>query len=208
MDLVYSEEERMKKEGEKEKLSLISVAQMATDKYHILVSKSTLSTLKSKGIKTILMQGRKGEVSDEELDDVAEALVSYIAISQINGDAEVHTSDAIQILAKIYKDTHSERSLRCIWERIKKRFPHMLNMDKELLVELRRQMWTTFDNLNEWFDAWKAFCIDCGFALNDGPPEGFEGEIYFSEEQKRRILNLDETFCSFIGWQLWVGTAC
>jgi hypothetical protein len=83
-------------------------------------------------------------VSDEELDDVAEALVSYITISQINGDAKVHTSNMIQILAKFYKDTHSERSLRCIWERIKKRFPQMLNVDKELLVELKRQMWTTF----------------------------------------------------------------
>eukprot|EP00978_Attheya_sp_CCMP212_P029978 scaffold108717_cov59-Attheya_sp.AAC.1 len=90
MDLVYSEGERKKNKGEKKKLPLTSVTQMATDKYHILVSKnSTLSTLKSRESKMILMQGRKGEVSDEELDDVAEALVSYIAVSHINGDAKL-----------------------------------------------------------------------------------------------------------------------
>eukprot|EP00978_Attheya_sp_CCMP212_P000080 scaffold156_cov33-Attheya_sp.AAC.4 len=126
---------------------------MATDKYHISVGIATLSTLKSRGSKTILMQGRKGGVSDEELDDVTEALLLYIVpISQINGGAEVHTSNEIQILTKHYKDKRNEQSLRCLWERIKKRFPQMLNMDKELLVELRRQMWTTFGSLNEWFD--------------------------------------------------------
>eukprot|EP00978_Attheya_sp_CCMP212_P011167 scaffold27367_cov24-Attheya_sp.AAC.1 len=137
MDLLYSEEERMKKKDDENKLHLTSVAQMATDKYHISVSSSTLSTLKSRGSKTIFIQGRKEEVSDEEFDDVAEALVSYIAISQINGNAK--------------------------------------------------------------FDAWKEFFIDYGFALNNGPPEGFEGEIYFSEERKRRILNLDENFLSLDG---------
>jgi hypothetical protein len=34
-------------------------------------------------------------VSDKELDDDAEALVSYIAISLINGDTEILTSNAI-----------------------------------------------------------------------------------------------------------------
>jgi hypothetical protein len=53
MDLVDSKEERMKKEGEKNKLSIISLAQMATDKYHILVSTSMLSNLKSRGSKNI-----------------------------------------------------------------------------------------------------------------------------------------------------------
>jgi hypothetical protein len=49
-------------------------------------------------------------------------------------------------------------------------------------------MWTTVKNLDEWYDRWQRFCLEFGFADDDG-----QGGITFSEEQKRRIVNMNET---------------
>jgi hypothetical protein len=49
-------------------------------------------------------------------------------------------------------------------------------------------MWTTVKNLDEWYDRWQSFCLEFGFADDDG-----QGGITFSEEQKRCIVSMDET---------------
>jgi hypothetical protein len=61
-------------------------------------------------------------------------------------------------------------------------------LSKEQQSELRRQMWTTVKNLDEWYDRWQSFSLEFGFADDDG-----QGGITCSEEQKRRIVNMDET---------------
>jgi hypothetical protein len=43
-------------------------------------------------------------------------------------------------------------------------------------------------NLKDWCDRWEAFCIEYRFGDDDGT-----GHVVFSEEQKRRICNMDET---------------
>jgi hypothetical protein len=43
-------------------------------------------------------------------------------------------------------------------------------------------------NLKDWFERWEAFCIEYGFGDDDGTVH-----VVFSEEQKRRICNMDET---------------
>jgi hypothetical protein len=49
-------------------------------------------------------------------------------------------------------------------------------------------MWTTEVSLKDLFDRLEAFCIEYGFGDDDGT-----GHVVFSEEQKRRICNMDET---------------
>eukprot|EP00978_Attheya_sp_CCMP212_P008482 scaffold19910_cov51-Attheya_sp.AAC.6 len=79
MNLVYSEERRLALKGEKDKISLVTIAQMATDRFHLEVSSSTLSSLKAKGASTVQKQGRSpGIVSENELIDVADGVVTDI----------------------------------------------------------------------------------------------------------------------------------
>ncbi len=55
-------------------------------------------------------------------------------------------------------------------------------------------MWTTHANLSDWFDAWEVFCVSQGFATKNS-----NGEVLFTEEQMRRIINVDETNFSLDG---------
>jgi hypothetical protein len=199
--LIYSEERHMLLKGEKDKISLATITQMATDRFHLKFSSSTLSSLKAKGGSSVQQQGSPEIVSEIELTDLAEAVLLFIAIlSQINGDPEVQAKAAMAVLHKIYGEKKMPGSFRFLWDCIKRKFSHMIDLDKEMLVELRHPMWTTYDNLNDWFIVgWKDFCLQYEFFIKDGPPEGFEGEIYFSEEQRRWILNLDETFLTLDG---------
>jgi hypothetical protein len=77
---------------------------------------------------------------------------------------------------------------RHLWRKIKTQNSVILELSKEQQSELRRQMWTTVKNLDKWYDRWQSFCLEFGFADDDG-----QGGITFPEEQKRRIVNMDET---------------
>jgi hypothetical protein len=50
----------------------------------------------------------------------------------------------------------------------------ILELSKEQKSELGRQMWTTVKNLDEWYDWWQSFCLEFGFADDDG-----QGRITF-----------------------------
>jgi hypothetical protein len=58
-------------------------------------------------------------------------------------------------------------------------------------------MWTTFTNLTGWFDSWGSFIVMQGFAMKVNGESG-EGAI-ITDEQKRRIINIDETNLSVHG---------
>jgi hypothetical protein len=49
-------------------------------------------------------------------------------------------------------------------------------------------MWTTINNIDAWYDRWQSFFLEFGFADDDG-----QGELPFTEEHKRWIVNMDET---------------
>jgi hypothetical protein len=61
-------------------------------------------------------------------------------------------------------------------------------------VEDRRQRWTTYNNLNSWFENWERDIVQLGFGIRMD-----DGSVFVSEEQKGRILNLDESCCHLDG---------
>jgi hypothetical protein len=79
-------------------------------------------------------------------------------------------------------------SPRHLWCKIKTHNSVILELSKEQQRELRRQMWTTVKNLDEWYDRWQSFCLEFRFADDD-----VQGRITFLEEEKRWIVNMDET---------------
>ncbi len=74
----------------------------------------------------------------------------------------------------------------------------LLDLSKEEVVEMRRQIWTTYINLNDWFDSWERFLVSHGFAAEITDESGTK-EIIFTDDQKRRIINVDETNLSLDG---------
>jgi len=64
--------------------------------------------------------------------------------------------------------------------KIKKANASSIELSKEEVVEMRHQMWTTFSNLTDWFDAWEDFALHQGFPTKEG-----DSIVCFSEDQKR-----------------------
>ena len=89
----------------------------------------------------------------------------------------LQTLDATELLNRVIHDTAID-----------------INAEKLNCAEDCRVRWTTDGNLRLWFNTWGTFVVEYGFAtINE------YGEIYFSEEMKRRIANLDETCLSLDG---------
>ena len=54
-----------------------------------------------------------------------------------------------------------------LWRKVKGKNAAYFTLSKEYAQELRRQTWTTYRNLNDWFEGFKVFCLDKGFAIQD-----------------------------------------
>ena len=60
-------------------------------------------------------------------------------------------------------------------------------------MEGRRSVWTTFNNINAWFDTLKQFLLDHKFSCESTPEEVEEkkGELHFFDGKLYIIINLD-----------------
>jgi hypothetical protein len=83
----------------------------------------------------------------------------------MNGDPEKKSSDMINIAAKLLKDSvASDVCPKWTWSKIKAQNSAFFDLSKEQMVELRRQQWTSYTTLKDWFVAFHAFCLEFGFA--------------------------------------------
>ena len=60
-------------------------------------------------------------------------------------------------------------------------------------LENRRAIYTTYNNINIWFDTLKDFLVNNGFAKKRRGDENGEGELIFPVRQLERIVTLDES---------------
>jgi hypothetical protein len=69
-------------------------------------------------------------------------------------------------------------------------------MDAEKLncAEDRRVRWTTYQNLDLWFNSWEVFLIKSGFANQNA-----NDELVFEDGASSRIINMDERCISLDG---------
>jgi hypothetical protein len=149
-----------------------------------------------KGEATVQKTGPKGKLSEEAYDAIKKAFFSYLAIAQINGDAEKKiNSDILPLLEDAIHGTKKHGlDTRCMLRRLLRDCAEELQTSKEIVQELRRQFWTTYSNLDRWFNAWEETLLTLGFATKDN-----NGQLQISEEQKKRIVNMDETKLSLDG---------
>ena len=60
-------------------------------------------------------------------------------------------------------------------------------------------MWTSFANINKWFDQLKVFFVEKGFACLVTKDDDVQGKLFFFPNHLHRILNLDESEVSTDG---------
>jgi len=139
----------------------------------------------------VRQSGPKGKISEEEMGTLEVAVLSYVSLSQANCGKEKTSRDLMDLVQSVVRKAAEGRQLqdsRAFWRRMQGRLASNISLDKESLIELRRQIWTTYSNLSTWYDGWKKFVLDRAFASRSE-----DGSVHFSEVQKRRMINLDET---------------
>ena len=62
--------------------------------------------------------------------------------------------------------TEHEPKIESVWRKFRVEFPEALQASTRLMVEDATAQWTTFDNLNQWFDNVKKDLLTTGPALN------------------------------------------
>jgi hypothetical protein len=142
-----------------------AVAKEASEKFNIQVLGNTICKMRQTGSKGYVGQGRKAALSEEHLKVISNGIMGWVTIGQMNGDPEKKNSDMVNIVSELLKDSAaSEACPKWLWSKIKARNAAFFDLSKEQMVELRRQQWTTYTNLKDWFIAFHKFCLEFGFA--------------------------------------------
>lgn len=178
------------------KVCIAQVARDASSRFDLEVKADTVRKIINRGGHSISRPGPKGKFTDDEMEALEVALLSFLALSQANCHEEKSREVIISTLQGIIQSVGQQRTLKdagSFYRRVQRKLAAFLQLDKESIVEMRRQFWTTYPNLSLWYDGWEEFVVAKGFALKLGD------EVQFKERAKYRICNLDETKLSLDG---------
>ena len=83
-----------------------------------------------------------------------------------------------------------------LWKRIRRdTADEHMQVNKVKCTEERRVKWTTYQNLDLWFDSWGKVLDDLGFFEEDAAT----GEKFIPKHKLRDLVNFDETCLSLDG---------
>ncbi|KAI2506187.1 hypothetical protein MHU86_8222 [Fragilaria crotonensis] len=124
-------------------------------------------------------------------------VATHAEVCQV-GDGEVRGRDLkIKIGASIVGTEHEAAfKVELVWRKVRNKFPEALQAANKVCVEDARAQWTTFDNLDQWFDDVKKDLITTGLVDDEIVLDGdgkVVSEVRFRKDSQRRIINMDET---------------
>jgi len=130
-------------------------------------------------------------------DSFLEMVATHAEVSQV-GEGELKGRDVKRLIgASIVGTEHETRfKVESVWRKVRREFPAALQAATKLVVDDARAQWTTFDNLNQWFDDVKNDLIKTGLVVNEQVLDGggaLVSEVRFLKDTERRIINMDET---------------
>merc|ERR1712232_120365 len=170
-----------------------SITRHVNKKYGTSVSTRTvLARMKSGLGHEPPWRGRKPKINYECRNALLRALVSYIQLSNAEGKRKPTRKELIKRLKDCLKDSV------CNYDRVDLMFDRLAEYaadklevtNKNCNLEHRRWAWTTYKNIDAWFDQLKKFFVDNGFARLREKDDTGSGEIVFLPRQEHRILNI------------------
>jgi hypothetical protein len=136
-----------------------------------------------------LVRGYKGMMPKHAFQLPVLAVESFIQISNVNSIVAPKRSTLMTAVNTCCGVAPAECSAKhSLYNQVMKSTNVSLNADVSHAVEERRVQWTTYANLDTWFDNFRTFLIEFDFA-----GVGDDGESTFTEAQLRQIMNVDET---------------
>jgi hypothetical protein len=151
---------------------------------------SAAAACRKDGVVDRLQKGRRGRILDD--DTYAFLLEAYITHNQLllqaNGSKEPNLKDLIT-QTKVAMNIEKWRTVKgLVQNRLRAGAAGTFKASKQYDQEARRIAWTTFSNLNTWFDSFEKHSVELGFAERNADGAG---SIRFIHPE--RIFNLDET---------------
>jgi len=127
-----------------------------------------------------------------------EAVAKHTEVSQC-GDGELRGRDIKRVIGAAIMGTRHDGAFRIesAWKKMKVEYPRTFQAAKCLAIDDSRAQWTTFENLQQWFDDVKKDMIATGLVL-DREIRDSNGKLvseldFRSDDVRRRIVNMDET---------------
>ena len=136
-----------------------------------------------------LKRGPNGNIPAWVYSSLCMAFETFVRIQQINATGHENTRKILSLKLNILVGNK-------LYYRVLKDTAIDMNSAKHNNCEDRRIQWTTYKNLQMWFDNWGKDLVELGFAHHDA-----EGNVIIPSNQLSRILNFDETCLSHDGSQ-------
>ena len=115
------------------------------------------------------------------------------------GDGELKGRDVKRLIGASIVGTPYDAAfqIESVWRKVRSEFPAALQAANKIsAVEDARAQWTTYDNLDQWFDDVKKDLIGTGL-VEDKVVLDADGklvsEVCFNSDSQQRIINMDET---------------
>jgi len=143
-----------------------------------------------------LKKGPMGDFSKKIWSQIETAHVTFLKLEQANSKKQSTLMDlGRRVNAMVNASGMCPRKTRNeLVKKLKSNTAHHFEVNSQNFQEARRLQWTTHANLKAWFEQFKSTLIDLGFAREKTADDvEAEGVVVFFPNQKRRVLNLDET---------------
>ena len=121
-------------------------------------------------------------------------VATHAEICQV-GDGELKGRDVKRLIGASVVGTSHEASFQVesVWRKVRREFPDALQAATKLSIDDARAQWTTYDNLNQWFDNAKNDLLRTGLVVDESVFVGLVSEVWFLKDMEQRITNMDET---------------
>jgi hypothetical protein len=135
-----------------------------------------------------LVRGYEGMMPKHAFELLVLAMELFVQISNVNSIDAKRLTLMMAVNTCCGAASAECRAKHSLYDRVMKSTIVLLNADVSPAVEERHVRWTTYANLNAWFDNFRAFLIKFDF-----PGVGDNGEPTFTEAQLHRIMNIYKT---------------
>jgi hypothetical protein len=179
-----------------ERLESTQVVAKINEEFKTNLNSSTLRRYVNQGHigRGRLHRGPRGIVIDgDTYPSLLEAYVTHCQLLQANCRKEPNMKDLVT-QTKVAMNIEDRRTVESLVQnRLRSDAAGTFKASKQYDQEARRIAWTTFSNLNTWFDSFEKHCVELGFAQR----EVSGGSIGFIHPEL--FLNLGETNVSLDG---------
>ena len=131
-------------------------------------------------------------------DALLEVVAVHTEVCQV-GEGELRGRDIKRLIgaAVLGTEYHDKFKVQSVWKKVRREFPEKLQATSKLSVDDARGQWTTYSNLQQWFDDAKRDLIDTGLVIDREVRDNHGNLIseldFRSDEVRRRFINMDET---------------